>query len=125
MSGFSFHLRAMYLFAFGTALWAGFFTYRFFVRFMQVSGLNKPLVLLNTVVLLVLWSFTLTSRSDFIRENIYAILLAPLFAVYATDLYFAYTTNTVNLLLPFIGVNIILFIASERFGTYECRMKKN
>lgn len=123
MNRASFHLRAAYLFAFGTAIWSGFFTYQFFVRFMEVSGLNTPLVLLNTVVLLILWFFTLTSRSDFIGDNIYAILLAPLFAIYATDLYFAYAANTVNLLLPFVGINIILFVASERFNAYEHRMK--
>lgn len=122
----SFRLRALYLAAFGTSVWAGFMTYRFFVDFQAAAGLNPMMVAVNTVLLLPLWVFTMTKGADFISQNVYLIIIVPLLAIYLSNLYFALNTaGALTSYLWFVASSTILFIASERFGAYEHRLKES
>ncbi|MFB6291768.1 MAG: hypothetical protein ABEI58_00050 [Candidatus Nanohaloarchaea archaeon] len=114
-------LQVKYAGFFLAALTFGFLTYQAFGILNAKGALNQLTVLLNTVVVLVSWFFIFTGEAEFVKRNLWIVVLVPLLSVYVTDIYYVWSSPFIQMknFLLFVFVSSLLFYTSFRASQVE------
>lgn len=114
------HPRLKYIVSYSLAMAAAFLTFRSFYLFEANSNFGNQTVGLNFVILLFLW-FLSFIHTNFIRRNLFMVIIMPLGGLQIANLMLLLTSPGSSIIgyLSFVVTSSVLIFASYTARNYE------
>lgn len=78
--------RLKYLFCFGAAIVSALATYGGFQLFIDKATLSTSMYLINSLLLMIVWFFSFTAKSSFVRGNKVVLIVIPMVSLHVSNL---------------------------------------